>query len=252
MDLYIVLFAIAALGILALVLIFLGRTKSSPKQILFPLHKETDVNELTLPPEKVQNRTGYSSVNKNIHNANIPDPGLASLGFSAYDGLLMEPQTVSGPAISANPKLQQYHLASPRQKLAGKDDLVILYLMAPVNQPFVGYELQQALLAVDLRYGKMNIFHRHPEETNQDVVLFSVASAVEPGIFDMANIGALVCPGLSLFMSISTSKDPAAIFELILETAQQLSDDLGGTLCDGDRKPLTEDTLAEYRMRVLV
>lgn len=253
MDLYLILFAIAALGVLALVLIFFGRTKPTSLKLptSLPLSRVIeDIEEPILALEKPSHRGATLTANKNAHVDNFSDPGLASLGFSAYEGLL-EPTTTVDTTLATNIKLPSNPLGNPRQKLAGKDDLVILYLMAPSNQPFVGYELLQALLAADLRYGKMNIFHRYSEENNQETILFSVASAIEPGIFDMANIGAVSCPGLSLFMSISSTQDPSAIFELILETAQQLAEDLGGTLCDSERKPITDEVLAEYKNRVL-
>lgn len=251
MDLYLVLFAIAALGIVALVLIFLGHTKSFTKEVLSREMDEVKEPTTSSAGDKPSSRATSSPISKNTSTANFSDPALASLGFSAYDGLLSEPETAAGISISANPKLEQYHSAPPRRKLAGKEDLIILYLIAPPNQPFIGYELLQALLAANLRYGKMNVFHRYAEETDHETILFTVTSAVEPGIFDMANIGAVSCPGLSLFMSISATEDPISVFDLILETVQQLTEDLGGTLCNSERQPMTEEDLAGYRARIL-
>ncbi len=250
MDLYLILFAIAALGIVALMLIFFGHTKQPQSDFLSP-QKNTEMEENNQFPARLQNRIAPSLDTKNIRDPLDSDPALASLGFSAYDGLLSEHQPDPELAISVKPEFQQYHSVKPTQKIVGKADLIILYLMAPQNQPFRGYELLQVLLAADLRFGKMNIFHRYAEETDPESILFSVASAINPGSFDMANIGAVSCPGLSLFMSISAVQDPMTIFDLILETAQLLSDDLGGILCDSEREPLTEETLAEYRDRIL-
>lgn len=130
--------------------------------------------------------------------------------------------------------------------------IIAFYLMAPEGKQFFGYELLQALLSAGLRYGKMNIFHRY-EDNGSDLVLFSVASAVEPGVFDLDNMGAFSCPGLSLFIRASGEQELLYVqLDSLLQTAEQLADDLGGILCDDQRMPLTEEKIEEYLERFVL
>lgn len=120
------------------------------------------------------------------------------------------------------------------------DNYIILQLMAPLQRSFQGYELIQTLTSVGFHYGKMNIFHFYADPLNKKELLFSLASAIEPGTFDLDNIGEIVCPGLCLFMSIHQVKSATAAFDLMWETIQTLAQDLGGVLCDKQLQPIND------------
>lgn len=126
------------------------------------------------------------------------------------------------------------------------NDYIILQLMAPKQRPYRGYELIQTLSSVGFHYGKMNIFYYYADSVEKKEPLFSLASAIEPGTFDLDHIGEINCPGLCLFMSIRKVNAARATFELMLETAQILVQDLGGTLCDKQLRPLATDDLSHY------
>lgn len=229
LNLYLILIAIAALGVIALALIIPSYRKKSPTAEFLP-PKSAHYSEIEEPSSPVET----------IIAANT-DPELAAFSFSALDTLL-DAEPVAAPIV-----VQNDYRTRAQQTIAANSEPVIFYLLATPGRPFVGYELLQAMLAVNLRFGEMNIFHRHSAASGEGKILFSVASAVEPGIFDMADIGGFSCPGLCLFMSPDQVEDPFATFELLLETVHQLADDLAGTVCDGQRQPLTEYTLVRYR-----
>lgn len=263
-SLILALIIIAGLGVLALVLIFFGGSKRN-KQVKYAKDKQSPKNA----EEKVSAKS--SSAPSNQHKEPfISDDGIsltadeaivrpklsankevdstiASLGFNALDDLLPEPETTAvKKTTDANTSIitpTEFN-ANTKKKSVGQD-IIVLYVMAPAEQPFVGYELLQAVTTAGLRFGKMDIFH-YQDDDQPEKVLFSLCSAVEPGIFDVANIGALVCPGLSLFMRISATENPKAVFNLMLETAGQLADDLAGYVCDEKRQPLTDEKLHEY------
>jgi cell division protein ZipA len=130
------------------------------------------------------------------------------------------------------------------------EKLIILYLLAPEGRPYQGYELVQTLSSHGFHYGEMNIFHYPGEQDKTKEGLFSLASAIEPGTFDLTHIGAILTPGLCLFMPFRDNKNIRSTFELMLETAQLLMQDLGGTLCDGQRQPLTSCLLSHYRSQL--
>lgn len=120
------------------------------------------------------------------------------------------------------------------------DNYIILQLMAPKQRPYRGYELIQTLTSAGFHYGKMNIFHFYADPLAKQELLFSLASAIEPGTFDLDNTGEIVCPGLCLFMSIHQVKSALNTFNLMWETAQILAQDLDGVLCDKQLQPIED------------
>jgi cell division protein ZipA len=236
LTLYLILLAIAALGFIALTLIAVSYYK--------PKAKQYSVNNLA--EEATEEEKTIIAIHEPIVTTPVAeeDSTLASLGFSALD-TIEEPK----PVI---PVTTEFNKPGP-QPFIHKTHPVVLYLLAPRDHPFIGYELLQALLSAELRFGEKRIFHRYgPLEGGQQKILFSVASAVEPGIFDMANIGGFSCPGLCIFMAPEKVADPATTFELMLETAIQLADDLGGELCNQQREPLTEEEIEEQRANIVL
>lgn len=132
------------------------------------------------------------------------------------------------------------------------DCVVILNLMAPENAAFSGYELLQGLLSAGLRFGKNRIFHRHAHKDGRGDILFHCASAVAPGTFDLTQMGAFSCPGLSLFFSASQVAEPLTTFDCLLETIDQLVEDLGGRVLDEKRELFTKDRMIKYRQQLRV
>ncbi len=53
---------------------------------------------------------------------------------------------------------------------------------------FKGPALLQNILESGLRFGEMDIFHRHESMAGHGEVLFSMANAVKPGVFDLDDI----------------------------------------------------------------
>lgn len=107
---------------------------------------------------------------------------------------------------------------------------------------FVGYELLQALLSNGLRFGKMKIFHREG--------LFSLASMIKPGTFDMQKMGSFSTRGLTLFTVLNDVADPLKAFDSMLETAYALMEDLGGELLNAQREPLDNAEISRMRKQV--
>jgi cell division protein ZipA len=126
------------------------------------------------------------------------------------------------------------------------NNIIIINLFADPDKPYRGYELLQALLSCSLRYGKRGIFHRQ-EKVIGGPILFSVASAVEPGIFDLPKISSFSTPGLTLFTEISKVQNPAQVLSLMLKTAKDLTNHLGGQILDADRQPLSLEKITAWQ-----
>jgi len=145
-------------------------------------------------------------------------------------------------------------LAKTHEKLvpekASSQAPIVFHIMAEEGQYFRGYELLQAILSVHMRYGQHHIFHRHQQKTGEGPILFSLASVLKPGLFDLSKMGAFSTPGLSLFFSVMKVDDPIAVYEFMLQTAGELVEDLGGCVLDEQRQLLTPATVM-YQRRLL-
>jgi cell division protein ZipA len=102
-----------------------------------------------------------------------------------------------------------------------------------------------------MEFGDMNIFHYYAPDEPGKVRLFSLASATEPGEFDLDRIGNYFCSGLTLFSQLNNVPDPRQAFNLMLRAAEQLAEDLNGELRAGPRRPWDDNVLREYQHKTL-
>lgn len=133
---------------------------------------------------------------------------------------------------------------------AQPDVFVALYLMAPENSVYAGYELLQALLSAGLRFGEHRIFHRHANKDGRGHILFHCASAVAPGTFDLSKMGGFTSSGLCLFFSIAQTGDLLATFDVMLNIIDQLVDDLGGRVLDENHESFTKEKMILLRKKI--
>ncbi|MEH6570617.1 MAG: cell division protein ZipA [Halioglobus sp.] len=118
------------------------------------------------------------------------------------------------------------------------------------EEGFKGEDILHILLACDLRFGDMNFFHRHEQEAGRGPIQFSVANMVQPGVFDIDNMGDFTTPGLVFFLSLPGPKDMMQAFDYMLETAQAVSRNLGGDVLDETRSVITRQTLEHCRQKI--
>jgi cell division protein ZipA len=126
-------------------------------------------------------------------------------------------------------------------------DLIVLHAMADSDKPYQGYDLLQALLANNLRFGERHIFHRYDPETGAKLPLYSVTSLNKPGTFELPKMGSFSCDGLIFFAQLKGLKDPMSAFQLMYDAATKLVATLGGYLADESRSPLTPETANRMR-----
>ena len=159
-------------------------------------------------------------------------------------------ESVAEPVINEAPIESDVSVSQATDESAEVNErsrLISVYILANGNSSFSGYDLLQSLLASGLRFGEMNIFHRHEDSNGSGKVLFSLASATEPGTFNVQNMGSFNGKGLCMFMQVRGSDKDNEVFELFIKTAQKLSDELNGSIYDDSRHPLTKDSLHRYQ-----
>ena len=113
----------------------------------------------------------------------------------------------------------------------GPQKIVTLRLVGREKRPFQGDELILSMRGIGLRHGKFGIFHRY-DGNDENKTIFSAASLVEPGSFDLANIKEQQIPGISLFMVLPGPVDGVEGFDLMMAAARALGQTLDGELLD--------------------
>ena len=120
---------------------------------------------------------------------------------------------------------------SHAEPLRHEQTIITLRLVAGKKRFYPGGDLALNLRGLGLRHGKFGIFHRY-EGSDESRVIFSVASLVEPGSFDLKNIKDQEIPGISLFLVLPGPIDGPHAFDLMVAAARALVQSLGGELLD--------------------
>ncbi|MDJ0710120.1 MAG: cell division protein ZipA [Woeseiaceae bacterium] len=109
--------------------------------------------------------------------------------------------------------------------------IVTLRLIGREKKPFQGDELILSMRGIGLRHGKFGIFHRY-DGNDESRTVFSAASLVEPGSFDLTNIKDQQIPGISLFLVLPGPVESVDAFDMMMAAARALAQSLDGELLD--------------------
>lgn len=131
-----------------------------------------------------------------------------------------------------------------------ESEVLMLHVTARDESGFSGNDILQILLALELRFGEMNFFHRHEQVAGRGAIEFSVANMLQPGVFDIDAMADFSTPGLIFFLTLPGPKDMMAAFDLMAETAQSVADNLAGDLLDDTRSAINRQTLEHMRQRI--
>jgi cell division protein ZipA len=140
-------------------------------------------------------------------------------------------------------------LESPKvDKVASQlePEVIILSVVMPANQQIFGAALLPSLLTLGLKYGDMNIFHRHEDNAGNGKVTFSLANIMNPGSFDLDNIESFATRGVSLFMTLPNAGEPLSVFAQMLNAAKQLAQEFNAQVIDDKRNVMTKQTEQHY------
>jgi len=128
---------------------------------------------------------------------------------------------------------------------------LVLYVTAPDKKTFAGLEIGLAAEMAGMEYGVMNIFHHFGvDQSHSQQPLFSMANMFEPGNFNLDKLDSMATKGVVLFMCQTSHADSMPVFDLMLNTVQQLADYLGGEIRDSDHDLLTETKVNTLRDEV--
>ncbi|MDN3652182.1 cell division protein ZipA [Thalassotalea ponticola] len=131
-----------------------------------------------------------------------------------------------------------------------EQEVLALSVEMPQNREISGAELLPCFLTLGLKYGEMNIFHRHQDNAGNGQVTFSVANMVNPGTFDLDNMEQFSTRGITMFMTLPNAADPQTVFSQMLNAAKQIAAEFGGRVLDGQRSVMTRQTEQHYISKI--
>ncbi len=149
------------------------------------------------------------------------------------------------PEPEATPTLSTTADTPPPKKTERRKILALRLAAAPHR--YEGGRLLETLQAESLQHGKYDVFHRlHDDGTS----IFSVASMVEPGTFDLETMPGIEYPGVTLFAQLPGPVPGMHALNELVACARRLQQTLGGTLQDDRGVPLTVHRIERLRQEV--
>jgi cell division protein ZipA len=131
------------------------------------------------------------------------------------------------------------------------EEVLVINVVSRDTDGFKGPALLQNILESGLRFGEMDIFHRHESMAGNGEVLFSMANGVKPGTFDLDDMDHFSTRAVSFFLGLPGPRHPKQAFDLMVAAARKLSSELNGELKDDQRSVLTAQTIEHYRQRIV-
>ncbi|MBV4512304.1 cell division protein ZipA [Pseudomonas sp. SWRI22] len=212
-------------------------------------HKEPQLDEHDLPSMSAPLREARepSSKRGKRGSAAVAEPHQGDLNLDVDDGPSFSSRDDDFPdETSAKSAARQ----SVNDQPAAEEVLVISVICRDAGG-FKGPALLQNILESGLRFGEMDIFHRHESMAGNGEVLFSMANAVKPGTFDLDDIDLFSTPAVSFFLGLPGPRHPKQAFDVMVAAARKLSQELNGELKDDQRSVLTAQTIEHYRQRIV-
>jgi len=201
-------------------------------------------------------------------SAPVPGVSATPLSAAALDSMLTAPPmraaqplasplpAVSAAAVPAMPAAPAVRAASssvtpapapslaPPPNSAERQKIITIRVCTLGEDRWPGAQLLAALELRGLAFGRYQVFHRNHADGRS---LFCVASLVEPGTFNIAEMAGQEFRGVTLFAVLPGPIDPLATVDELLETARQLGEELSGVLQDGKGMLLSPQRAAAIR-----
>ena len=157
---------------------------------------------------------------------------------------------LSAPALGRVPTLlpdsSDRNAAAPAQtaNLSEQQKIVTVRVCAAGEARWSGATLLSALELHGLAYGRYQVFHRRHVDGRS---LFCVASLVEPGTFDVAQMSSEEFRGITLFAVLPGPVEPLLTIDELLGAARGLAQELAGMVQDHQGMPLSPQRAAALR-----
>lgn len=127
------------------------------------------------------------------------------------------------------------------------DKIVSLFVAAKSGQVLRGEDIVVAAEKTGLVFGHMNVFHRLVEGRPERGPIFSMASILKPGSFDMTHIREMETPAIAFFLTLPAPMGALEAWETMLPTVQRMAELLEGVVLDDSRNALGRQRIAHIR-----
>ena len=160
-----------------------------------------------------------------------------------------ETRTEAAPEAVAVPKAPPARRAEPEKTddAAPKPEKFVVINVLALDEPFAGSGLLDILQAAGMAFGEMDIFHKLSAKGEPQ---FSLASAVEPGVFNLQEMDQFSTPGVTLFMRVHELAEPLVVLDEMLAVATTISEEMHGEIRDDTRSVMTSQTIEHCRQSI--
>lgn len=124
--------------------------------------------------------------------------------------------------------------------------LIVLNIMSPKGHVFAGEGIHAVMTSAGLIHGEHKIYHYMQD----NLAVFSIANAIEPGFFELSQLQSITTPGLAVFMQLPGPAECRTALDTLLEVTKRLADALSGELCDESRSVLTLQTISHLKEKI--
>jgi len=154
----------------------------------------------------------------------------------------MRPMFTTGPISEQSDRAAA---APPQAPNATELQRIVTVRVCAVGEArWSGSQLMAALELHGLAFGRYQVFHRKHADGRS---LFCVASLIEPGTFDIAEMADQEYRGVTLFAVLPGPIQPLETMDELLGTARGLAEELSGMVQDAKGMPLSPQRAAALR-----
>lgn len=139
--------------------------------------------------------------------------------------------------------------AEPARPVDPPEEVIVINVLCRGDGRMAGPALLEVITDQGLRFGDMNIFHRHAA-ADRGRIEFSLASAVEPGTFDLGAMDEFETPGVTMFLTLPGPEQPLDSLEDMVAVARAIAGELGAELKDDKHSVMTGQTIEHCRQRI--
>ncbi|WP_095498212.1 cell division protein ZipA [Paraferrimonas haliotis] len=223
-----------------------GVTRESEDQVQLGLAGFEETPEMTLSAAN-QEPTNKPKSKPRPKQATQANPATTADMNGEFN--LTSPETAPREDANNEPASQAAEPEAPKA-VTEPTDVLVLHVQAQTGEQLHGSELLPCLLTLGLKFGDMNIFHRHQDPAGTGRVIYSLANMMKPGTFDPDNMEQFKTDGVVLFLTLPCQGEAKLSFSTMLNAAQQLADDLNGVVTDEQRNPWNDASRAHYLERI--
>ncbi|KRG75235.1 cell division protein ZipA [Stenotrophomonas ginsengisoli] len=127
------------------------------------------------------------------------------------------------------------------------DKIVSLYVAARAGQVLRGEDIVVAAEKTGMIFGHMQVYHRLLEGKPEAGPVFSMASILKPGSFDMATISEMETPAIAFFLTLPAPLPALDAWEKMEPTVQRMAELLDAVVLDDSRNALGRQRIAHIR-----